>query len=169
MCEVKGFTILELMVTIAVAAILLIIGAPSLNSLYQSQRADMAARKIHQIVILARSHAVSTDQFVTVCNLKNKQCTTDWSSGITAFVDYNGNKTLDAGSDIKLKQIDGFDDDDKINAKPSSFQFRLDGTVNKGGTIAYCPKDYRNIPSKQVVISNSGRIRLRELNISKCE
>lgn len=41
----KGFTLVELMVTIAVAAILLTIGVPSLTSLYEGTRSTNEIRK----------------------------------------------------------------------------------------------------------------------------
>ena len=58
MVKDKGFTLLELMITIAVAAILLAIGAPSLSNLYQNIRADMAAKRIQKTMMYARGQAV---------------------------------------------------------------------------------------------------------------
>ena len=169
MCKVKGFTLVELMVTIAIAAILLIIAAPSLNNLYQATRAEMATKKLHQLIQFARSQAVSTEQNVTICHLENNACNDNWSDGITVFIDLNANNRLDA-EDIELEHIDIINDKDeiKVNAR-GRFQFNANGRVGRGGTVAYCPEDYENVPSKQIVISGPGRISSRNLNINKCK
>lgn len=62
-----GFTLVELMVTIAVAAILLTIGVPSLISVYEGVRVNNNIAKIHDIMVFARNQAVSYGATIKVC------------------------------------------------------------------------------------------------------
>ncbi len=57
--KMAGFTLIELMITITVAAILLTIGVPSLVSLYEGMRVNNNITKIHDIMVFARNQAVS--------------------------------------------------------------------------------------------------------------
>ena len=80
----------------------------------------------------------------------------------------NGDNSFN-DDDIEINYIDGFDDEDKIDTNRSLYRFMIDGRVNQAGTVAYCPKDYNSVPSKQVVISQTGRVRLKKLNVNKCK
>ena len=64
--KMAGFTLIELMITIAVAAILLTIGIPSLVSLYESMRVNNNITKIHDIMAFARNQAISYGTTVNV-------------------------------------------------------------------------------------------------------
>ena len=54
----SGFTLIELMVTLAVAAILLAIAIPSFNSLLVSSRLTTAANDFVNALAIARSSAI---------------------------------------------------------------------------------------------------------------
>ncbi|WP_019591516.1 GspH/FimT family pseudopilin [Thioalkalivibrio sp. ALE20] len=62
-----GFTLIELMVTIAVAAILLTVAVPGFQSLVQNNRATTAANQLSTAFNFARSEAVTRGVEVSVC------------------------------------------------------------------------------------------------------
>ena len=169
MVKVKGVTLVELMVTIAVAAILLVIGAPSLNNLYQSIRADMAIRKIHQAVTYARGQAVTLGQNVTVCHLSEGSCTKDWQQGVTIFVDQDSDAIFD-DIDMNLNHIGAFNEKDtiSINNDSNGIVFQNDGKPNDARSIIYCTEHPEHVAPKKVVISNSGRVKVEEGESSDC-
>lgn len=63
---IKGFTLAELMVTLAVIAILLAVGIPSFQNYIANQRATAAAQDLLIILLQARSEAVKRNSRVDI-------------------------------------------------------------------------------------------------------
>ncbi len=99
----NGFTLLELLITIAVAVILMGLGVPSYQALTQRNRIAAYVNDINLTLVLARSEAVKRGVHVTVCptedtslkkwrHIRKVSCleTTTWSNGWIVFVDADG-------------------------------------------------------------------------------
>lgn len=95
-----GFTLLELMTTVTVAAILLGIGVPAFSDIIRNNRLTAAANDLLHSTQLARSEAVKRQAAVVICasddsTLEVPSCSdgafTDW----IVFVDTNGNWSVD--------------------------------------------------------------------------
>lgn len=71
----EGFTLIELMVTIAVMAIIAIIAAPSMSNLLESKRLDANQRDLINALTEAKSQAVLSRQNVSV-NLNSRATNT---------------------------------------------------------------------------------------------
>jgi len=80
----RGFTTVELMVTVAILAVLTAIAVPSLRGLVQQQRVKTASFDIYAGLILARSEAIKRNASVTVTPTG-----ADWAAGWTT-ADANG-------------------------------------------------------------------------------
>ncbi|WP_222564080.1 GspH/FimT family pseudopilin [Novilysobacter antarcticus] len=96
----KGFTLIELMVTIAVAAILLAIATPSFTSLINSSRLTSSANEMVATLQTARMEAVRRNTRINVC----AGCDGNANS-LVAFVDANSNGNVDAGESIRVATI----------------------------------------------------------------
>ena len=73
----KGFTLIELMVTIAIAAILLTIGVPSLTSFFDRQKVITAAEQVYSHLQQTKVEAISrSDDVAFVHNATTTQSTT---------------------------------------------------------------------------------------------
>ncbi|WP_417660587.1 GspH/FimT family pseudopilin [Pseudomonas sp.] len=81
----KGFTLIELMVTVAVLAIVITVAAPSFSNLLADNRASALANELQGALQLARSEAIKRRQNVTVCrsNAAQDDCAdgTNWANG----------------------------------------------------------------------------------------
>jgi len=62
----NGFTIIELMVGVAMLGILVSIALPSLNNFTVKMRVDDEISQIHRLLLTARNIAVSMEQPVTI-------------------------------------------------------------------------------------------------------
>jgi len=100
-----GFTLLELMTAVAVAAVLIAVGVPQLRDLTIRQRITGAAQDLHMDLTFARNEAVTRATNVTVCPSSDlATCTNDgWVNGRLTFIDANGNGVVDAG-ELVVKQ-----------------------------------------------------------------
>jgi type IV fimbrial biogenesis protein FimT len=107
----SGFTIIELMIALAMVAIIVSIGMPSFTQMVANQRLTSLANDLVGDVLFARSEAAGRGARVTICASANgSTClgTTpaDWSRGRLVFSDINANGALDTGEPIiKVTQI----------------------------------------------------------------
>ncbi|ABV86420.1 GspH/FimT family pseudopilin [Shewanella pealeana] len=163
--RISAFTLVELMVTLAVATILITVAAPSFNSFYENSRSDSAIRNIQQSLQLARSQAVSYGSTVTVCPLRDGTCGTDWQNGFSVFIDNGVLGTLDStnGIDDKvIRVIDGFNSKDFVSYDEKSVSFSSDGLITgsfTSGVISYCPTNKTNVNSKAIELGRAGKSR----------
>ena len=86
-----GFTLIELMVTLSIAAILLGIGVPSFANALKNSRIGSQYGQVTRALYIARSEAVKAREFVVVCaraSVGAQQCGgKNWSNGWITFVD----------------------------------------------------------------------------------
>jgi type IV fimbrial biogenesis protein FimT len=86
----SGFTLVELLVALAVAAILLAVGVPSFRTTILSNRLTSATNDMVGTLAQARSEAIKRGERVTVCMSANgTQCATTgtWEQGWISFID----------------------------------------------------------------------------------
>ena len=98
MKKITGFTLVELMVTLIVAAILLTVGVPSFIETIRRSRTISQANELVTALNLARSEAVKRGMQVTV-----SRTGTEWEDGWQVFVDADGDGSLDSGVDTLLQ------------------------------------------------------------------
>lgn len=89
-----GFTLLNLLVVVAIAAIMLLVGIPSLQTIIQNARIVTTSNGVLGTLHLARSEATKRQTFVTICrSMDQQQCSDDnsreWEHGWIVFVDPN--------------------------------------------------------------------------------
>ncbi|MDY0953427.1 GspH/FimT family pseudopilin [Stenotrophomonas rhizophila] len=89
----KGFTLVELMVTVAVVAILSAIAYPSFQGTLRSNRLAAGHNELLGLVNLARSEAIRNSRGGGVCGSSDgNTCDGAWGVGMMAFsdIDHNG-------------------------------------------------------------------------------
>jgi len=100
----RGITLVELMVTIAIAAILMAVAAPAMTSFLLQGRISAHVNDLVGAINLARSEAVKRGGGVTICRSSDQAscstATTGWEVGWIVFADPNLNATVDAGETI---------------------------------------------------------------------
>ncbi|WP_028767530.1 GspH/FimT family pseudopilin [Shewanella fidelis] len=157
----SGFTLVELMVTIAVAAILLTVGMPSLTSMYDGYRAESNIRSIQQAIQFARNHALSYGTRITICPLSSTSCGSNWIGGFSVFVDNGTLNTID-GTDQLLLEIAPFNSKDFIDYDQSTITIDSDGFISSNfnsGLLSYCPSSKSSPESMALQLSISGKVR----------
>jgi type IV fimbrial biogenesis protein FimT len=95
-----GFTLIELMVTITVAAILLAVAAPSFVTFQRNSVLTSSTNSLVGALSAARSEALKRGQNVLVVPADG----TNWNKGVTVFVDLNNDQVLSTGEPIVFQQ-----------------------------------------------------------------
>jgi type IV fimbrial biogenesis protein FimT len=100
----SGFTLTELIVTMAIAAILLTVGVPSFRDMILNNRIVTQTNELLAALNLTRSEAIKRGVRVVMCRSAGSGCatvsTSVWEAGWIIFADSNGNGALDADEPI---------------------------------------------------------------------
>lgn len=88
----RGFTAIELMVVVAIVAILAALAGPSFSPLIERWRVREAAETLTSSLYYARSEAIKRGGNLII----QTNSGSDWSTGWHVFHDINGNNTQDA-------------------------------------------------------------------------
>ena len=163
----RAFTLVELMVTLAVATILISIAVPSFTAMYEASRSDSAIRNIQQSLTVARSHAISYGAIVTVCPLTGTTCGSNWQGGYSIFIDNGTIGTIDSTAGVTdqvIREVDAFNSNDFVSYALSSISFNPEGMLtgaSAGGNrqMVYCPSSKTNENSKGIDMISSGKVR----------
>jgi type IV fimbrial biogenesis protein FimT len=102
----KGFTLIEMLITIAVGAITLTWAVQSARSIIVNNRLTSQANDFITALQFARSEALKRGSTVTVCSsstLTSCASSTTWSGGYIVFADADGDATVDTGETVLKK------------------------------------------------------------------
>lgn len=158
----RGITAFELLVAMAIAAILMATGVPAFKNYSWNLRMRTAMDTLQTDLNLARSRAITHNVQTIVCPaVSPEDCsgTSNWQQGWIVFTDLNGDRRRQEGEPL-LKQANAVEFL-AINSSRSRHQLRFfpNGTA-PGSNISIVFCDSRG-PDKAgaIAVSNSGRIR----------
>ena len=92
--NLRGFTLVEAVICLAVASILLCVALPAMSDALASSRASAVRAKLLSTLTTAIGHAAATGTEVVLCPSAGTVCedTFDWSAGWIAYADIDGNR-----------------------------------------------------------------------------
>lgn len=155
-----GLTLIELLVTLAILAILMTIALPSFRDFFSTNRVAAATSDFVTSLNLARSEAIRRGVQVTLLSTNGNG---DWGGGWTMFVDTNRDEVLDAGEE-RLRVANALTVPTTLygNANFTSFiAFLPSGRITNvaGGTFVACHNDVAG-GAKSITVSGTGRARI---------
>jgi type IV fimbrial biogenesis protein FimT len=161
----RGFTLLELLVTVAVASIFLAVAPGTFLNLLNTARLKSQIYDFNDSLNFARSEAVKRGLPVTVCpstdQLTCAASGTRFESGWIVFVDINNSQTVDAGDEV-LRATTALITNYTLRGTSATtlnsyITFNSKGRASASGTYILCKSSAIN-PSRAILISSTGRI-----------
>ncbi len=164
MKKVSGFTLIELMITLAIMSIVIGIAVPSFTDMIQKNQISALSNKFMSELMWTRSEAIKRNQEVVMCrSIDGATCAAagDWSVGWLVFVNTDGDTTFDAG-EVMIRSMQTIPSGFSLTGNgsySSRVKYRSDGSVSTAGTFTLCDWDAADSDSKQIIISATGRPR----------
>lgn len=162
----KGLTLVELMVTLAVAIILLAVGMPLFSGVVANNRATSEANMFLAGFKLARSEAIKRAAQVSVCAIDNPDASPlvcgddngDWVNGLLVFTDGSTAGTVD-GTDERVKAFVNQTGGATVTTTATSFAFGpLGDSVN--ATLQLARSGSTGTQTRCLTVRASGQVRL---------
>jgi type IV fimbrial biogenesis protein FimT len=161
-----GLTLMELMIALAVGAILLLLAVPDFVTVLQKNRIGSATDQLYVSLAEARGEALKRRRSVHVCPSDDSaSCRNDgdWSDGWLIFEDADANGLPGANEIIKAVPGTSLDSGVGIGSEVAVDDFVEFGatgaTIDSGtaGSFWICHSD-SSVPSREIRVSLSGRI-----------
>ncbi len=170
--QAAGLTLVELMVTVAVLAIVLTIAIPSFNGIIASNRLTGPANEVLSMMHFARSEAIRLNQSIQLCKSNTNGTACDNSSGKWPGVLVMRPTT--SGTPELLRQL-MFDTSLTIHGQHTPLVFnaqgfiRSDANVAISGTLRVCSTAKSlSENSRDLAYVSGGRVSISRTNITGC-
>ena len=164
--QAPGFSLVEMLFTLAVAAILLGLALPSFHETLRRQRAASTTHLLATQLAQARNTAITRRIPVTVCpSLGDGRCRTepDWSAGWLAYHDPRRRDQPESPTDILRQEHAPSHRSVRIMASVGRPRVRYQPDGRSGGsnvTLRICSG---GLLQAEVIVNNVGRIRTKRL------
>lgn len=175
----RGFTLVELLTTLAVAGVLVSVAVPSLALLMRVTRVSSASNELLASLLLTRSEAIKRGHRVVMCRSADGQTCAPagtWAQGWIVFADLDGDGERAAAEHLLHVQ------------PPSPGELHLSGTAAvakyvsyapngttklvsgafQAGTLTICSGPNGAVSGRQIVVNATGRPRTRTVQLDLC-
>ena len=162
--KASGLTALDLVITLAIIALLLTTAAPALKDYALNQRMQSALARFHASLAMARSEAINRGGRVVVCpSAEIAACAEsgDWQHGWMVFLDRNDDREYQPGEPLLTSEPGVGDLAIRGSRHRTRLRFFANGSApGSNASITFC--DARGaVAARQLTLSASGRIRLK--------
>jgi type IV fimbrial biogenesis protein FimT len=159
----QGFSIVELLVTLAIAALLIGIAIPGFSEFLARQRSIAAVNQLLGAIHFARSAAITRRTTVALCPAEQAACSrrNQWHLGAMIFKDNNADGVRDADETV-IAQLPPLRARERVTWRSfrnkSYLHFRSNGLTSwQNGSFHYCPEGGDPRYAKAIIINAQGR------------
>lgn len=170
----KGFTLVELMITVVIVAVILTIAVPGFLGLIERNRLQAAANNVYSSLVLARSEALKRNRPVVICksNAAGTACETsdpgEWEGGWLVHADIINLVTPDSDEILAVRESlrNGYtlrvvdDPNDASPADVGSMTYRPNGGASNEAAFILCNGDEDVATARVIVVEVTGRPRI---------
>lgn len=164
MSDSHGFTLLEMLIVVVTIVVLTRLSTPELQHIVRKQEGKNALRTVAELLVLARSTAVTRNQIVTLCHsLDGRTCSGNWTSGSIVFTDRNGDREVNQDDQVLRIQLN---ESMRGSIVWRAFQNRQYLQIDafgflrhQSGNFLYCPNGGDARLARQLIVNATGRFR----------
>ena len=165
----RGFTLPELVFTMAIAVGLLGWGVPTFRDVQRNAVRTREVNQFIQAVYLARSEAIKRNGVVSLCPSQDgESCApagTPWQHGWIVFVNLDRDAPAVRDEGEQILRIYAPWERGAVNANRATLSFRSFGQMGITATFTFC--DHRgSAAARAVIISQTGRPRVSDRSAS---
>lgn len=158
----RGFTLIEMMVTIAILVVLIAAVGPSFAEALRSNRLLTQGNSLFTALVLTRSEAVKRNHAAVLCKSSDgATCVTsgNWEQGWLIFPDKDNDVTRDS-DEVVIRAYGALSGG--ITLRTGSLYanrviFRSDGTVSAQDSFRLCGADAVAAKARRITINATGR------------
>jgi len=161
--RMRGFTLLEALVTVTVAAVLITVAVPAFRNVIMDSRMTASTNEFVTAINLARSSATRYQRNATVCRSTDfsaavPSCAngTDWSVGWIVWVDRDRDSAVDANEVLAVHEP--LPDSSTLSSTANNrFTYNARGfSTVAGDTLTLCD-DRDGETGRSINVNNAGR------------
>lgn len=157
---VQGFTMVELMITLVIAAILVAIAVPSFQTTVKNNHMVNSANATVGALQYARSQAVSRANSVYL----GQRNGIDWAGGIVVWFDEDGDGVYDANEELRVWEA--FGGDLVLTTTTDQYQFLSTGALTDATEMTLCDSGRSGETGRTIEILVSGMVAVKDLTCS---
>lgn len=157
----SAFTLIELLTTVAIIAILLMIAVPGLSTLVRNQQHAIEVSHLIRALNFARAKAITSRATVSICGGKLQcQDSPRWRTNYLVFIDADRNGRFEQGDSLLSEETIGHG----YNWQWANFRrqqhmsFKQNGTTHSlNGSFTLCDESKA---VRKVILNTAGRLRV---------
>lgn len=159
----RGFTLIEVLIVIAIVAVIASFGIPQFNSLMQNGRLSTQVNELQGLMQLARSEAATNRVVTRICGSTDQTTcnTNNWEGGAILFRDRDNNGSASAAELVRV--MPAVTNGNTIRGVTGAISFLADGTLASTAMLRIC--DTRGADSsRQIRLNTAGQSRISKGN-----
>lgn len=161
----SGYTLIELLIVLAVISILLASALPKFTAIIAQERSTILTNTIAGALAYARSEAILKQATVITCQSTNADTCNNsgsWHEGWIIFIDTNGNKQREEDEKL-LRVYSAINNGTRAIFKGSAgikyyVKYKATGLAHPNGSFLICNPSIGT--GKALIMAHSGRLRL---------
>ncbi|MEJ8835733.1 GspH/FimT family pseudopilin [Ramlibacter sp. AN1133] len=175
----RGFTLVEVLVTVSVLGVLLAVGVPSFAELLDDLRLQTVSNDVLQQLMLARSEAIKRNARVVVCKSADGEAcaeTGGWEQGWIVFHDANNSGTREPGEPV-IQGLRGLPPGWRLVGNGPVTHYVSYGPVGvtrlvsgafQAGSFTVCRASVDAVQARRIIINAAGRPRVQKVRLDSC-
>ena len=166
----RGFTLIELMITISLAAILVTVGVPSFNGLIERNQLTSNINQFVSSLSVARSEAIKRKEIVALCaSADGETCSpgSGFENGWIIYVESVAPRNVrDVNNEDLIWVQEALPNGITLtnDSSSNSFLYRSTGRISGGAARVVLCKDAQTDKARALTINTTGRVHQAEMS-----